>query len=173
MLISNGRGGSREAAQTPAMLAGTLVTSDLARARRFLEEFLGLECVQPAPGRLLARDKRARDLMARGERGAFVLDVEEVADVSHRQSMNNHWGFDAPSPEEVDRLREAAVVNAEKYGIKKVNRVSRVHGSYQFYFIDLDDNWWEIEYRLHGRSNEQVFEGGDFKRKSETADAEG
>lgn len=172
-LISNGRGGTREAEATPAIIAGTLVTTDLARARKFYEDFLGMECVRHAPGRMLVRDKRARDLMSRGERGGFVLEVEEVDEVKHPQKMHHHWGFDAASVEEVDRIRETALSDPERYGIKKVNPVTKMHGSYQFYFIDMDDNWWEIEFRLHGRNNEQVFEGGDFKREEAPAKAEG
>lgn len=172
-MISDGRGGKRDAAETPSLIAGTLVSTDLKRARRFYEDFLGFECVQHAPGRLLVRDKRAADLMKRGERGGFVLEVEEVDEIKNPQKMHHHWGFDAASVEEVDRVREIALANPEKYGIKKVNPITKLHGSYQFYFIDMDDNWWELEYRLHGRSNEEVFEAGDFKRDKAPAQAEG
>ena len=170
-LIANGRGGTREADQTPAIIAGTMVSTDLARARRFYEDFLGFECVQHAQGRLLVRDRRAREMMERGERGGFVIEVEEVDEITHPQKMHHHWGFDTSSTEEVDRIREIAMSEKERYGIKKVNPITKMHGSYQFYFIDMDDNWWEIEYRLHGRSNEMVIEGGDFKREEATAGA--
>ena len=168
-LISNGRGGWRDAEQTPVIIAGTMVTSDLARARRFYEYYLRFDCVQHEPGKLLVRDKRAADLMRRGERGGFVIEVEEVAEIKNRQKMNHHWGFDVESIEEVDRMRKVALDDGKKYGIKRVIPITKTHGSYQFFFSDMDDNWWEIEYRMHGRSNEMVIEGGDFERKEEAA----
>lgn len=163
-LISNGRGGTREAASTPALIAGTMVSSDLVRARRFYEDFLGLECVQHAPDRLLIRDKISAELMPRGEAGGFVIEVQKVDAVRHPQKLHNHWGIVVASTDEVDRIRAIALAEGEKYGIRKVNPITKMHGSYQFYFIDLDENWWEIEHRLHGRTMEMVFEDGDFKR---------
>jgi catechol 2,3-dioxygenase-like lactoylglutathione lyase family enzyme len=168
-LISNGRGGWRDADETPAIIAGTMVTSDLERARRFYEDYLRFECVQHKPGKLLVRDKRAAEMMRRGERGAFVIEVEEVADIQHPQKMNHHWGFDVESIEEVDRMRKIALDNGKEYGIKRTVPITKTHGSYQFYFSDMDDNWWEIEYRVHGRPNESFIEGGDFERREEPA----
>lgn len=167
-LIANGRGGTCEADDIPAIVAGTMVSTDLERARRFYEDFLGFETVRHAPGKMLVRDQRARDLMARGERGGFVVEVEEVDEVTHPQKMHHHWGFDTSSTQEVDRIREIALADPEKYGIKKVNPITKMHGSYQFYFIDMDNNWWEIEYRLHGRTNEMVIASGDFTREAAT-----
>jgi hypothetical protein len=69
------------------------------------------------------------------------------------------------SIEEVDRIRAIATSEAETYGIKKVHPITKMHGSYQFYFIDGDDNWWEIECRLHGHTHEEILAMGDFKRE--------
>jgi len=168
--VSDGRGGRRDPEEIPPILSGTMVTSDLARARRFYEDFLGLECVQPEPGKLLLRDKRAADLMRRGERGGIVIEVKEVVEIRHPQQRGHHWGFDAESTEEVDRMRSVALANDKIYGLKKIMPTTRSHGSYQFYFSDSDDNWWEIQYL--GRSNENVFEDGDFKPAEESAMAQ-
>lgn len=172
-LVADGRGNMRDSDQFAAIMAGTMVSTDLDRARRFLEGFMGFECVRHAPGKMLVRDKKAAELMKRGQRGGFVIEVEEVDEVTHPQKMHHHWGFDAESIEEVDRIREIALSDPEKYGIKKVNPITKMHGSYQFYFIDMDDNWWEIEFRMHGRSNEMVLAGGDYNKEAETAGAEG
>lgn len=164
-MISDGHGGKRDAAGVPGIIAGTIASSDLAKARRFYEEFLGLECVRCAPDRLLVRDEVAAGLMKRGERGGFVIDVRQVDAVEHPQGLLNHWGISVESKEEVDRVRAVALENGEEYGIIKVNPITKMHGSYQFYFIDLDNNWWEIEYRNPGLTHEAVLERGDFKRK--------
>ena len=162
-LISNGHGDTCDAAGISAVIAGTMVSSDLDRARTFYEDFLGLECVRYAPDRLLVRDRISGEQMEQGERGGFVIDVRKVDEVQHPQSLLNHWGLSVDSIEEVDRIRAIALAESEKYGIYKVNPITKMHGSYQFYFIDMDNNWWEIEYRMHGRSNEMVFEAGDYK----------
>ncbi len=31
-----------------------------------------------------------------------------------------------------------------EYGIKKIQRPVSQHGTYSFYIVDMDDNWWEI-----------------------------
>ena len=69
--ISNGRGDLSDGADISAVICGTMVSSDLARARRFYEDFLGFECVRHAPGRMLLRDSHSADLMRRGERGGL------------------------------------------------------------------------------------------------------
>ena len=35
------------------------------------------------------------------------------------------------------------------------------HGNYQFYFRDLDDNWWEFQYVGPGMSYDDKFARGD------------
>ncbi|WP_158085593.1 VOC family protein [Henriciella aquimarina] len=147
-----------------------MVTTDLTLARKFYEEFLGFECVRYAPDRLLLRDKTSANLMKQGKRGGFVIDVREVEEVLHPQHLFNHWGLTVDSAEEVDRIREIALSDGETYGLTQVNKISKMHNSYQFYFSDLDENWWEIEYRNNGITNEMVFENGDFKRKKKPAE---
>ena len=163
--VSDGHGGTRDAATVPGIIAGTVVSSNLAKARKFYEEFLGLECVRCAPDRLIVRDKVAADFMQRGERGGFVIDVREVDEVSHPQGLLNHWGIAVPSIEEVDRIRQIALEEGDKYGIIKVNPITKMHGTYQFYFIDLDNNWWEIEFRNPNLTHEGILEKGDFNKQ--------
>ncbi len=135
---------------------GTLVTRDLATTKRFLEELLGMECVALAPGRMLARHRRDRC----GAR-YWVLDIREVDEVAHPQRMVNHWGFMATSNEEVDRAHAAASANKEKYGLKRVHPPKGNHGSYSFYFEDVDSNWWEIECRAEEISYAASVAAGD------------
>jgi catechol 2,3-dioxygenase-like lactoylglutathione lyase family enzyme len=121
---------------------GTLVTRNLDQMRRFLEELLGMECVATGPSRMLARH--------RGDRGAksyWVLEIKEVAAIEHPQRLVNHWGFMVANIEAVDRAHAVASARKEEWGLKRVHPPKGNHGSYSFYFEDIDSNWWEIESR--------------------------
>jgi hypothetical protein len=74
--------------------------------------------------------------------------------------VGNHWGIDLDSKEDVDRAHELALQYQEEYGIQKVHQCTGMHGTYGFYFQDLDGNWWEFQYQPDGRYDEQ-FERGD------------
>lgn len=121
---------------------GTLVTRDLGAMRRFLEEAMGMECVRAAPDRLLARHRHDR-----GAAAYWVLDVREVAEIAHPQRLVNHWGFMVDSNAAVDRAFELLSGKREQYRLARVQPPKGNHGSYSFYFEDLDNNWWEIECR--------------------------
>ena len=159
-LVSNGRGGTVEAAALPHLAAGTMVTRNLKEARRLYEDFFGFECVEYAPGRMLLRDRRAKYLMEQGARDFFVIDVREVETIERPQKMLNHWGFSVSSPEEVNRIHGKLKAEMDQYWIRKVRPVTQMHGSHGFYFIDNDDNWWEVEYR-NGMTNDGFFAVGD------------
>ena len=164
--VHDGRGRVRDASDFPAIAVGTMVSSNLDRARKFYEEFFGFECVRYAPDRMMLRDSVAKRLMEEGRPGAFVIDVREVDAIEHPQCMLNHWGFSVDSWEEVERIRAVALERQEEFGIKKVHPITKMHNSYQFYFSDVDENWWEVECRPEGRTMNSVFEEGDFRRKS-------
>jgi catechol 2,3-dioxygenase-like lactoylglutathione lyase family enzyme len=166
-LIANGRGGTCDAAGISRLIAGSMVSTDLAAARKFYEEFLGFECVRCAPDRLLVRDRVSAELARRGEPGGFVIEVRQVDHVEHPHTLLNHFGLAVDTVEEVDRIRAIATSEADRYGIKKIHPITKMHGSYQFYFIDRDDNWWEIECRLHGHTHEQIMGMGDYKREGQ------
>lgn len=153
---------SIKAAETcPRLIAGTIVTTDIAAARRFYERFLGLECVRYAPDRLLVRDRYAKAAMEAGRDDFFLIDVALVDEITVPQRMLHHWGLDVESPAEVDRIHAEAKANKADYGLTKLMPISGMHGAHSFYFADQDSNWWEIEYRLDGLGNEQFFARGD------------
>jgi hypothetical protein len=143
----------------PKLLAyGTFVTTNVAKAKLFFEEMVGLETVEPTPGRLLVRDKGKQ---ARGHRGGFdywTLDIREVATVSHPQKILNHWGIDVADRDAVDHAHAMATLHKERFGLKKVMPVRVQHQSYAFYFQDFDSNWWEVLTRTPGREPEKLFE---------------
>lgn len=159
--IANGRGGLVRARSLAHLAIGTMVTRDLQRARRRCEAFFGLECVFPAPGRMMCRDRRAKYLMQRGTRDFFLLDVREVAEITHPQAMSNHWGFSVASEAEVDRVQQEAERRADEFGFAKVHPAMKIHGSYSTYMFDEDGNWWEVEYR-RGVTNDFLFSRGDW-----------
>src|ERR1700757_3431222 len=80
---------------------GTLLTQDLRRARALFEEFLGLECVQIGPKRMLMRDRDPQVLRQRRGGAYWVMDVREVSDKA-ATNLFKHWGIDVASEQDVD-----------------------------------------------------------------------
>lgn len=55
--------------------------------------------------------------------------------------MLNHNGLDVATREELDECHRILEQGKDKWGLKKVARPADQHGTYSFYFADLDDNW--------------------------------
>lgn len=130
-----------------SLIAGTLVSTDLARARKMLEGAFGLDCVRPAPGVMYARDRGFGPGGARRGTPYWVLEIRETPTIAVEQEMLNHWGMAAPSEAAVDEAYAKLKEAREEYGIARVQKPRFRHGSYACYFIDVDSNWWELEYR--------------------------
>jgi catechol 2,3-dioxygenase-like lactoylglutathione lyase family enzyme len=128
---------------------GTLMCKDLARSRRFYEEFLGLEVVRHARPAMMLRLKT----------GMYVVAVC-IGENVPKQHVLTHWGVNVASRAEVDQAHADAVRLKEQYGIQKVNKVLERHGAYGFYFQDLDNNWWEIQHEP--RTIDDFFDKGDI-----------
>lgn len=141
---------TRKAIVNPMLLShGTLMCKDMAKSRRFYEEFLGLEVVRHARPAMMLRLKT----------GMYVVCVC-IGERVPNQHVMTHWGLNVATREEVDRAHAAAVEHKEKYGIQKINKVLERHGAYGFYFQDLDNNWWEIQHEP--RAIDDFFNGGDI-----------
>lgn len=123
-----------------ALAYGTLVTSDLARTRHIAEAFLGLECAESKPDVLMARDRTAAP-------NSWAIEITEVDEIRHPQHVLNHWGIDVSSAEEVDEAYETACAQQDAFGFSKVNAPRQIHGVYQIYFRDFDQNWWEVQHQ--------------------------
>lgn len=146
----------------PISLArGTLVTTDLARARRMFEELLGLQCVRHAPGRMLVRDRGADGTGRKPEEYHFVLDVREVPAVANPQRVLHHWGMDFTTKAGIDAIHKRLVANREAYGLQAIHEPQFQHGSYAFYFQDADSNWWEFQFKPPSRDFEKMKARGD------------
>jgi catechol 2,3-dioxygenase-like lactoylglutathione lyase family enzyme len=129
------------------LISGTFVTRDLARTRRMCEDLLGLECVAPDKGVLLIREPGHRPGEKLADQPYWVLEAHEVATVEVPQEMLNHWGVFVPSQAAVDAAYEKVNAQQKEFGLGRVQKPRFRHGSYAFYFVDADSNWWEVEYR--------------------------
>jgi catechol 2,3-dioxygenase-like lactoylglutathione lyase family enzyme len=135
---------------------GTLECHDLAASRRFYEDFLGLDCVRHSDITMLLRKG--------GYWGAVCVEVgKKVRPVG----VFNHWGMDMKSKAAVDRARVLALKHKAEYGIRKVMKITEMHGTYAFYIQDLDGNYWEFQYAGVGQEKgkgryDKHFERGDI-----------
>jgi len=111
---------------------GTLESYDLEKTRKFYTDFLGLEVVRTSPMSLMIRLGGTNTI-------AVVESPKKQA-----LPLLNHNGLDVETREEVDECYQQCVENKDIWNIKKVTRPADQHGTYSFYFLDLDDNWWEI-----------------------------
>jgi len=112
----------------------TLDCRDIQRTRKFFQEFLGFETVQMADVSFWAR------------LGGDQIIVVVQSPVRKKENMPflNHNGLDVGTEAEVDAAYEVVKRDAEKWGLKKITRPVVQHGTYCFYFWDMDDNAWEI-----------------------------
>jgi catechol-2,3-dioxygenase len=135
---------------------GTLECHDLAASRRFYEDFLGLECV---------RHSKITMLLRKG--GYWGVVCAQVGKKVRPVGVFNHWGMDMKSKAAVDRARVLALKHKAEYGIRKVMKITEMHGTYAFYIQDLDGNYWEFQYAGVGQEKgkgryDKHFERGDI-----------
>lgn len=145
-----------------SLICGTLLSTDLKRARHMLEGAFGLECVEPKKGLLLARDRGFQKGGPKRGGPYWVLEVSETAEIPVPQEMLNHWGMAAPSEAAVDEAYAKLDACKEEYGIARVQKPRFRNGSYACYFVDKDSNWWELEYRAPELTYEVLRAKGDL-----------
>jgi len=112
----------------------TLECRDIQRTRKFFEEFLGFETVQMADISFWAR--------LGGDQ--IIVVVQGPARTKEGMPFLNHNGLDVRTEAAVDEAHAVVKRDAEKWGLKKITRPAVQHGTYCFYFWDMDDNAWEI-----------------------------
>ena len=112
----------------------TLESRDIKRTRRFFDEFLGFQTVQMADVSFWAR------------LGGNHIIVVVQSPQGKKQDMPflNHNGLDVRTEAEVDAAWQIVKRDAEKWGLHKITKPVVQHGTYCFYFWDMDDNAWEI-----------------------------
>jgi catechol-2,3-dioxygenase len=130
---------------------GTLESRDLDKTRAFYEECLGLDVVKTSP----------RSLMIRlgGNNTIAVVHNPKKPDMP----LLNHNGLDVASREDVDRCHQLLEAGKENWGIKRMTKPADQHGTYSFYFSDVDDNWWEILTNPAGGYAWMFSQGGDLQ----------
>lgn len=112
---------------------GTLESKDLAKSRRFYEEFMGFDVVQASERAIWIRLG-----------GNHVYVVIRATPATTAMPFANHNGIDVHSDAEVDRAHEIVQRDAEQWGLTKISNPRVQHGTYSFYFWDADENAWEI-----------------------------
>ena len=133
---------------------GTLESADLDRSRQFYEEFLGLDVVRTSPVSLMVR-------LGGDNTIAVVRNLKKT----HEMPMLNHNGLDVDTQEEVDAAFAIVSEQAEKWGITDISTPGLQHGTYSFFFKDMDKNWWEILTNPKGGYAWMFEQGGDFQGK--------
>ena len=131
---------------------GTLECVDVLESRKFYEEFLGVECVRHVEPPVI--------MIRLNSQGCTVVCVQ-VGDKARDQRVFNHWGVDVESREKVDEAYANAKKYKDKYGIKRVQPPSELHGDYSFYLMDRDGNWWEIQC-IENFTYDENFKRGDI-----------
>lgn len=111
---------------------GTLEAVDLDKTRQFYEEVLGLDVVRTSPISLMIK---------LGGHNTIAVVKSKKTQV---MPLLAHNGLDVGSREEVDQAYEVVMREKDKWGITKVTKPVDQHGTRSFYFLDLDNNWWEI-----------------------------
>jgi catechol-2,3-dioxygenase len=111
---------------------GTLESYDLPKSKQFYADFLGLEVIQTSPMSLMIRLGGTNTI-------ATVQNPKK-----QKMSVLGHNGLDVKTRQDVDHCHKMCIEQQEKWGIKQVTKPVDQHGTYSFYFLDLDDNWWEI-----------------------------
>lgn len=127
----------RQSVVKPHLLShGTTEVRDLKKARRFFEEFLGLDCVQIAPNAII---------VYLGLK--FHIVCLQTGDrLTKRLNVLNHWGLEVSTPEEVLEAHKKAHELKDVYGILSITTPETVGGRNSFYIEDQDHNFWEIQF---------------------------
>ena len=133
---------------------GTLESKDLNRAREFYTEFLGLEVV---------RTSQISVLIRLGGTNTIAV-VEQKNRDEEEMPMLNHNGLDVETQEEVDAAYETVMEQKDRWDLHKISKPILQHGTYSFFFWDMDNNCWEILTNPQGGYS-WLFEKGDLEGK--------
>ena len=111
----------------------TLETANLIRTAAFYRDVIGLN-VELRDGAIYSFEPGGVSVITIPAQGALTP-----------QPVLNHHGITLEQRDDVDRAFALVTEHQAAWGIMKVQQITDQHGSYQFYFQDVDTNWWEIE----------------------------
>jgi catechol 2,3-dioxygenase-like lactoylglutathione lyase family enzyme len=126
---------------------GTLELRDAEKTQRFYREFLGLHSVH--------KNKRMQYVWLGGE--WIIACAARGEAMRDRQEIDNRWGLEVATPEEVDAAYKAALAQQAQWGILDVRPITTEGGARAFCLQDMDGNWWEI-YHRPGHIYDDLFE---------------
>jgi catechol 2,3-dioxygenase-like lactoylglutathione lyase family enzyme len=129
----------------------TLDSPDIERSRRFYEEFLGLEVIRTSHKSLMLR--------LGGNNTIAVVRVPKAAP----RTIFAHNGLDVTTRAEVDECYRLVVEQKDKWGLTEIMQPADLHGTYSFYFRDMDGNWWEILTNPEGGYSWMFKKGADIQ----------
>ena len=109
-----------------------LEARDLDESQKFYEQCLGLDVVRTSNTSLLIR--------LGGDNTIAVVQVPK----KEKMPLLNHNGLDVETHEEVVAAHVLLEENKDQWGVTQITKPAMQHGTYSFFFCDLDDNWWEI-----------------------------
>lgn len=127
---------------------GTLEIKDVQASMRFYRDFLQMKVSQHVP----------KGCLIWLQEGWYIVCIENPK--AREMPLLNHFGIDVGSQEAVDRWHERAVRKQEQYGISKITTPKVLHGAYQFYLKDPDNNWWEIQHDRFASAHVRAAAGG-------------
>jgi catechol 2,3-dioxygenase-like lactoylglutathione lyase family enzyme len=136
---------------------GTLISKDLERSRKFYTEFLGLEVIRTSPISMMTRLG-----------GSHVYAVVEQKNHDEKMRYLFHNGLDLDTQADVEEAHRITVEQAEKWGIQDISKPIKQHGTFSFYFWDIDGNCWEFLSNPEGGYT-WIFEQGDQEGKGHMA----
>lgn len=130
---------------TLSLSHGTLETRDLVAARRFYNEFLGLETVQRGEMAIWLRCG-----------GGWMVAAVMTGDTMLPLPPEVRWCLDMATAVEVEEAHAAALRLQDDYGMQEIRPVTHDGDQTGFLLRDMDSNWWEICHRP-GRLFDGVF----------------
>ena len=131
---------------------GTLESRDLEKSREFYAGCLGLDVIRTSPVSLMIK--------LGGNNTIAVVHVKKKEEMS----LLNHNGLDVATREDVNECHRILKEQQEKWGIRKITHPADQHGTYAFYFLDPDDNWWEILTNPEGGYSWMFGQGRDLEQ---------
>ncbi len=136
----------------PELLShGTIECSDIAKTRRFLTEFLGIDVVRPLP--------EAQYMWKGGPWSVVCVCIEESE--AKTQTQQNRFKLTVESAAAVRTAHAAAVAHKDDYEMRRVEAVETANGFTSFMLLDLNNVWWEITTQAQP-DYAALFERGDY-----------
>ncbi len=124
----------RTALNTRFYSHATLECLDIVKTRKFFDAFLGFETVQMADVSFWAR--------MGGDQ--VIVVVQSPTGKKSDMPFLNHNGLDVGTDDEVRAAHALIKAEKDKWGIQKITPPIVQHGTFCFYFTDMDGNMWEI-----------------------------